>query len=325
MSRDGTGSGASPNEGERPAPRRPATEAEGRPTVVVPAYGRPESTRRALRSLVDAGAPRIVLVDDEGRGHGDELRREFPALEVLRTETPAWWTGAIRLGVEHALAGGARSVLFFNQDVTVFPGYFERLAATAARFPGALIGSAVVYAQREDLVWSAGVRMEWFGRGFRVLHHGGPIGALPAEPFPVDWLFGMGTFVPAGVFEKIGLPDADRFPMAWGDADFTLRARGAGLAVLLDPALRLSHEVGAYDARVAPAPSFATYVSWLRSPAHNISLSSQREVWRRHGPRGLWRLSLALRFVFLLVNFVRIRLLIAGRRQTARHGGATRP
>jgi len=323
--RDEAGSGASPGEVEGPAPRGPGTEAAGRPTVVVPAYGRPESTRRALRSLVDAGAPRIVLVDDEGRGHGDDLRREFPGLEVLRTETPAFWTGAIRLGVEHALAGGARSVLFFNQDVTVFPGYFARLAATAARFPGALIGSAVVYAQREDVVWSAGARMEWFGRGFRVLHHGGALGALPAEPFPVDWLFGMGTYVPAGVFERIGLPDAGRFPMAWGDADFTLRARGAGIAVLLDPALRLAHEVGAYDARVAPAPSFATYVSWLRSPTHNISLSAQREVWRRHGPRGLWRLSLALRFAFLLVNFVRIRLLLSGGRDKAGRDGASRP
>ena len=193
--------------------------------------------------------------------------------------------------------------------MTVAPGYFERLAATAVRFPDAVIGSAVVYAQREAVVWSAGARMEWFGRGFRVLHHGGPVDELPEEPFPVDWLFGMGTYVPASVFERIGLPDADRFPMAWGDADFTLRALGAGIPILLDPRLRLSHEVGRYDARVAPAPTFAEYVSWLRSPIHNISLSAQREVWRRHGPRGLWRVSFALRFLFLLVNFVRIRFL----------------
>jgi GT2 family glycosyltransferase len=284
-------------------------EVGAQPAVVVPAFGRLESTRRALKSLVDAGAGRIVLVDDEGRGHGDELRREFPAVEILRTETPVYWTGAIRLGVEHALATGARSVLFFNQDVTVPPGYFQRLSETTERFPGAVIGSAVVYAQREGVVWSAGARMEWFGRGFRVLHHGDSAEGLPGEPFPVDWLFGMGTCVPAGVFDRIGLPDSDRFPMAWGDADFTLRARGAGIPILLDPRLRLSHEVGRYDARVAPAPTFVEYVSWLRSPIHNISLSAQREVWRRHGPRGLWRVSFALRFLFLLVNFVRIRIL----------------
>jgi GT2 family glycosyltransferase len=284
------------------------------PTVVVPAFGRPESTRRALRSLVDAGVARIVLVDDDGRGHGDEFRREFPGVEILRTDEPVYWTGAIRLGVEHALSIGARSVLFFNQDVTVVPGYFERLAATAKLFPRSLIGSVVVYAQKEGTVWSAGARMEWFGRGFRILHHGDSVEGLPREPFPVDWLFGMGTYVPAGVFERIGLPDADRFPMAWGDADFTLRARSAGIPILVDPGLRLCHEVGQYDARVAPAPTFSKYVSWLRSPIHNISLSAQREVWRRHGPKGLWRVSFALRFLFLLVNFVRIRCLFPGAR-----------
>lgn len=294
--------------------RGPAGLSPARPTVVVPAFGRPESTRRALRSLVDAGADRIVLVDDEGRGYGDELQRDFPKVEILRTETPAYWTGAIRLGVEQALASGAESVLFFNQDVTVPAGYFERLAASAARFPGAVIGSAVLYAQDESLVWSAGARMEWFGRGFNVLHHGDRAEELPAEPFPVDWLFGMGTYVPAGVFGRIGLPDAERFPMAWGDAEFTLRARGAGIPVVLDPGLRLSHEVGRYDARVAPAPSLSQYVASLRSRTHNISLSAQREVWRRHGPRGLWRVSFALRFLFLLVNFVRIRLLFSGAR-----------
>ncbi len=248
-------------------------------------------------------------MDDEGRGHGDELRGEFPGVEVLRTEAPVFWTGAIRLGTEHALATGAASVLFFNQDVTAAPDYFARLAATTARYPGAIVGSAVVYAQERGVVWSAGARLEWLGRGFRVLYHGAPLRKLPGEPYPVDWLHGMGTYVPAGVFGKTGLPDAERFPMAWGDADFTLRARGAGIPILVDPRLRLAHEVGPYDARLARAPTFSQYVSWLRSPTHNVSLSAQREIWRRHGPRGLWRLSFALRCLFLAANFVRIRLL----------------
>lgn len=289
------------------------TVAPAPPTIVVPAFGRLDSTRRAIRSLLDAGAQRIVLVDDEGRGHGDEVRGEFPSVEVLRTKEPVYWTGAIRHGVAHALASGAASVVFFNQDVTVAEGYLARLLGTAARFPGAVIGPVVVYAQRNDLVWSAGARMEWFGRGFRILNHAAPVSSLPAEPYPVDWLPGMGTYVPASVIERIGLPDADRFPMAWGDADYTLRARDAGVPVLVDPGLRLAHEVGPYDARVARPPRLREYVGWLRSPSHNISLSAQAEIWRRHGPRGLWKASFAFRFAFLLLNWIRIRLLFDGR------------
>lgn len=280
----------------------------GQPAVIVPAFGRLASTRKALRSLVEAGAVRIVLVDDEGCGHGDEVREEFPGVEVLRTERSVFWTGAIRYGVEHALSTGARSVLFFNQDVTVERDYLERLLATIERFPEAVIGPVVVYAQQAGLVWSAGARMEWFGRGFRILYHGAPVDALPAEPFRVDWLPGMGTYVPVAVIERIGLPDAERFPMAWGDADYTLRACDAGVPVIVDPGLRLAHEVGRYDPRVARRPGFLEYVSWLRSPSHNVSLAAQAEVWRRHGPRWLWRASFALRIAFLLANWVRIRL-----------------
>jgi GT2 family glycosyltransferase len=287
------------------------------PFVVVPAFGRPESTRKALRSLFADGARNVVLVDDEGRGHGGELRAEFPEVDVVRTERAVWWTGAIVLGIERAIARGATGVLFFNQDVTMERGFFGRLDATVRAHPGAIVGSAVVYAHAPETVWSAGARMEWFGRGFRILHHGRPLGELPAAPFPVDWLHGMGTFVPAEVFARIGLPDAARFPMAWGDADYGLRAREAGIPVLVDPALRLVHEVGEYDARVAGAPSLREYVDRLRSDRHNLSLSGHVELWRRHGPRGLWPLSLGVRVAFLALNFVRMRVLFGRRADPA--------
>ncbi len=275
----------------------------------MPAFRRVEASRRAIASLRAAGAVRIVFVDDEGSAEGGALAREFPGLDVIRTEKPAWWTGAIVLGIARARALGEEAVLFFNQDVTCAPDYFERLLRTAGQNAGALVGSAICYAQEPGRVWSAGGAVEWWGRGIRVLHHGEPAEALPGAPFAADWLFGMGTYVPVAVFDRIGMPDAARFPMAWGDLDFSLRAKPAGIPVLVDPSARLFHEVGGYDARVAGAPSARAYLGWMADPKHNLSLSAHAEIWRRHGPRFLWPLSLALRIGFLLVNFIRIRLL----------------
>ncbi len=251
-------------------------------------------------------------MDDDGTAGGEDLAREFPSIEVLRTERPVFWTGAIVLGIERALQRGDPSVLFLNQDVTVSEGYFGRLAATAPLFPEALVGSAVLYAGDPARVWSAGGRIEWWGRGPRALYHGVPADRLPSGPYEADWLFGMGTFVPSPVFGRIGLPDGERFPMAWGDLDFSLRAKRAGIRILVDPGLRLFHEVGRYDARAAGPPSARLYVSWMGDPRHNLSLACHEEIWRRHGPRLLWPLSLALRVLTLLVNYVRIRLLFPG-------------
>jgi GT2 family glycosyltransferase len=246
-------------------------------------------------------------VDDVGQAEGGAIAREFPSVEVVRTTSPVWWTGAIVLGIQ-AARGSEDGVLFFNQDVTCAKDYFERLGEAVDANPGALVGSAVLYAQEPARVWSAGGALEWWGRGIRVLHHGSPAAALPAEPFEADWLFGMGTYVPVEVFERIGLPDAERFPMAWGDLDFSLRARRAGIPVLVAPKAVLFHEVGDYDARVAGAPSWKTYAGWMGDDRHNLSLSAHAEIWKRHGPRMLWPISLAMRIGFLLLNFMRIRI-----------------
>ena len=254
-------------------------------------------------------------MDDEGSASGEELSREFSGLEVIRTTAAAWWTGCIVLGVKRALQRGDRAVLFFNQDVTCTPDYFARLAETVSRRPGALIGSTVIYAREPGRVWSAGGRIEWWGRGIRGLYHGEGVSRLPAEPFEADWLFGMGTLVPSEVFREIGLPDEKRFPQAWGDVDFTLRARRAGRPLLVAPGARLFHEVGDYDPRVAGAPGARTYLGWLADSKHNLSLSSHAAIWRRHGPRFLWPFSLALRVVVLLANWVRLRILHPGGRR----------
>lgn len=275
----------------------------------MPAFRRVDASRRAIASLKAAGAERIVFVDDERAADGEALAREFPGLDVIPTVRAVWWTGAIVLGIERARARGDEAVLFFNQDVTCAPGYFERLLAAATENPGALVGSAILYAREPSRVWSAGFAVEWWGRGIRVLCHGARVEALPREAFPVGGLFGMGTYVPCAVFDRIGLPDAARFPMAWGDLDFSLRAKEAGIPVLVEPSARLLHEVGDTDARVAGAPTWKTYAGWMRDAKSNLSLSAHAEIWRRHGPRLLWPLSLTLRVGFLLVNFVRIRLL----------------
>src|SRR5512141_3321990 len=239
----------------------------------MPAFRRVKASRRAIISLREAGAGRILYVDDTGEAGGDEIASEFPSVDVVRTTSPVWWTGAIVLGIQAARGGSDDAVLLFNQDVTCAKDYFERLADAVSKNPGALVGSAVMYAQEPARVWSAGGAVEWWGRGIRVLHHGAPAAALPNEPFPADWLFGMGTYVPVEVFDRIGLPDAERFPMAWGDLDFSLRAKRAGIPVVVAPAARLFHEVGDYDARVAGAPTAREYAARLLDPMHNLSLS----------------------------------------------------
>jgi GT2 family glycosyltransferase len=295
----------------------------GLPTVLLPAFRRVSETGRALESLRREGSPPVILVDDEGTAGSAELRDAYPGLEVVATPKAVYWTGAISLAARKAVERGDEKVLFFNQDVTVEPGYFEAMEKCTAVHPGAIVGSAVLYRHDPSVTWSAGGATEWWLRGSRVLFHGASAADLPRDCFPVEWLFGMGTLVPCSVFEKAGFPDGERFPMAWGDFDFSVRARARGVPLIVEPRARLVHDVGSYDARSAGAPSLRKYVSWLSDPHHNISLLAQREIWRRHGPRRLWPAAYSCHVGFLLANWVRMQLLF--RNRSGRYGQTKGP
>ena len=208
------------------------------PAVLVPAFRRVEASRRAIRSLLTAGARANPLTwTTRARRAATKSRASFRPSRSSGRRPPSG--GPVRSTSGSRRPATAESaVLFFNQDVTCASDYFARLGEAVDANPGALVGSAVMYAQEPARVWSAGGAVEWWGRGIRVLHHGAPAASLPAEPFPADWLFGMGTYVPVEVFDRIGLPDAERFPMAWSDLDFSLRAKRAGIPVVVAPKAR---------------------------------------------------------------------------------------
>jgi hypothetical protein len=237
--------------------RRPRGVPDGAPAVII---------GLAQAELADAVAParragRVLFVDDEGTASGGEMAREFPGLEVIRTERPLWWTGCIALGVERALEAGDPAVLFFNQDVTCAGDYLDRLAEAAALFPGAILGSAILYAHDPGSVWSAGGAIEWWGRGVRGLHHRANVSQLPAEPFQAGWLFGMGScrggLLP-DAFPTRASPGRGRH-LPPGEGRFPRRAAGEGWYTKL--ALRPRRG----------ETSTKRCISWMKDPKHNLS------------------------------------------------------
>jgi hypothetical protein len=76
--------------------------------------------------------------------------------------------------------------------------------------------------------------------GSRGVRHGGlrkRWNGLELSPCPADRTIAVATMngdcvcVPASVIAQAGLPDAGRFPQAWGDTDYGLRCRAMGIAI----------------------------------------------------------------------------------------------
>jgi len=202
--------------------------------IVTPIFNSKAVTLRFVKSLKKQSYKnfKLIVVDDGSDGTLDVLKADYPEVDVLKGTGDLWWSGGTNLGVKRALKHKADYILTINHDVTLKPNYLSSLVACASLHPKALIGSMVVNREQPEFVW-------FFGGGYSLRqglnqHTTGHIGDFTA-PVKSTWLTGMGVLIPAETFRKIGFFDEKNFPLYFGDADFSERARRAGYELWVDP------------------------------------------------------------------------------------------
>jgi GT2 family glycosyltransferase len=258
--------------------------------IIIPVHNRVEATLQCLQSVrcLDYQPHRVVVVDDgSSDGTASIIRERFPEVELLSGDGNLWWSGAMNKGCRHAICTGAECLFLLNNDVAVSPKSLSTLVSAHQAQPNALFGSRVVYAQRPHKVWCCGGRVDWSRRGAYMLQDGSPEAQLK-EPFEVDWLPGMGTLVPATIYTALGGFDQTWFPQYFGDTDFCLRARKAGIPVMVDPRSQLANDVQSTGlllapGRIRPADVLALTTS-LRS---HMNVRVRLRFLRRHCPAPL--------------------------------------
>ena len=281
------------------------------PYIIIPVHNRREFTLRCLASLHDQGilaAMQVIVVDDGSTdGTHEAVNAEFPQVILLPGDGNLFWTGAIECGMRHALAHGATSIVWLNDDVRPHTGAIDRVVTEAERLQG--IASAQGYFQ-------AGPEKRWF---FDLVFRGPgglqtkPVSA-PAELSNVDACRGNLVAISRAVVDQIGYPDLRNIPHYNGDTDYTLRASQAGLpCVVVGDALFEELE-----------PVRANNLSWLLSEVPLLSIWSR--VFRKNSnfyPRMLlvyyfrhfgWRVLLQFPAPYLRLSAITLARWIVPRR-----------
>lgn len=199
--------------------------------VIIPVFNRRETTLNYLKQmgqLDHAGAElTFIVVDDASTdGTADAIHNQYPDAIVLHGNGNLWWTGAINVGVQHALQGTYDAVLIMNDDVDVAPDFLAPLLKVAEENSGSLVSSITLHKDEEGQVeiLNCGFKRKGFFGDIHSLHAGEAYSEKLAEAVPCDILTGASLFVPMSVFKKIGIFDSRNFPHNWGDFEFTLRA-----------------------------------------------------------------------------------------------------
>lgn len=243
--------------------------------IIIPVHNRRETTVACLRNLREQGllswATPIVVDAGSTDGTRAAVASEFPGTEIVAADDGVFWTGAIQLGMQRAKALGAEYLFWLNDDTVPQPGAINRLLEESRR-SGAITGGVCFLAGESEPAYG-GLRKTW--RGLQMVS--APGSAIVA----CDVLHGNMVCIPAAVVTVIGYPDSRGLPHAGADFDYCLRARRAGLPVLLVGAARASGH----------ANLSLNYRSWLLSDVPVI------EWWRQLGRRGSYS-NLLARWVF---------------------------
>lgn len=228
-------------------------------TVVVLAWNGLPLTRETLDSLARCRVPggwqlRVLLVDNASSdGTPAAIAAEYPWVELLALPENRRFAGGNNAGLERALAAGADSVMLLNNDVQAEAGLLEHLLAALADRPDAGAAAPLIYhAAPTDVIWYAGGRCDLAlahtsHRGIRERDRG-----QYRAVEETGYLTGCCLLATAEAWRSVGPLDDGYFIYA-EDADWSLRARAAGYALLFVPGARLWHQVSASSGGAANA------------------------------------------------------------------------
>jgi GT2 family glycosyltransferase len=236
--------------------------------AVVLSWNGREDTLACLRSLEGEDVD-VIVVDNASE---DGTAEAVTGAEVIRNERNLGYAGGMNTGIRRALERGADAVLLLNNDVEIEPGAIAALAAAA---PGtAAVCPVVVFADDPGRVWYAGARFDP-RRGYNGRH----ITETSDTATETERICGAAVLMLREALERVGMFDEDLFAYV-EDADWSLRARAAGLRLLVVPAGRVRHKVSASTGGEG-SPDAIYY-----------SVRNLLTVCERHaplGPLGTWR------------------------------------
>ncbi len=234
--------------------------------IVIPVHNRRGFTEKCLAALDRQTVPgfQTVVVDDGSTDGTSELIQErFATTVVLRGDGNWWWTKATNEGVLYCLGRGFQYVMTLNDDTLPAEDFLEKMILWASRRPKALLGAFGVDVATGGPCYG-GEEVRWYSAStvplIGIVKDGLRGGLHEVTHFP-----GRGLLIPAEVFGRIGLFDAEHFPHYLADYDFTHRALRAGYELYCN----YDAVLGVYPA--ASASVEARKTKSLRGYLHHLS------------------------------------------------------
>ena len=215
----------------------------GRPVcIVIPSYRDAERVATLVASIhktVPQGLARIIVADDSSGAEHVAALRAIEGIEVVAGQANEGFAANVNRGLR--AADQALDVVLLNSDMEARPGWLACLQFAASQEDDVgIVGARLLYP--DGRIQFAGTARnlgapEWFDHRYRFKPADWGPAAIPGAVLAVT---GACMYVRRATIERIGLLD-ERYPMAYEDVDWCLRAWQAGMRVMYFPGACLYH------------------------------------------------------------------------------------
>jgi hypothetical protein len=192
----------------------------------------------------------IFAVDNASQDSSVALCRQHSELcTVITNEDNCGVAAANNQGIAAALAAGCEYVLLLNNDVRFGANLFSQLLDGLRTHQCQMTTPLMYFYDAPDTLWCAGGGFTpWLGeRPYHIAGNQRDSGQF-TQAQRVDFTPTCCVLIQRDVFTCVGMMD-ERYFVYWDDTDFMLRARRAGVRLMLLPQAKLWHKVGALTGR----------------------------------------------------------------------------
>ncbi|WP_088241720.1 glycosyltransferase family 2 protein [Calothrix rhizosoleniae] len=194
--------------------------------IIIPVHNRKQITLFCLENLQKIGdldRYHIVIIDDGSTdGTAEAIHSQYPEATVLEGNGDLWWTGAMAVGMQYACEQGAEYLFWLNDDCIPATNTISGLVKFMRNHPDTIVAPACEVKNGNSFT-----RITNGAKGRKGLL------AQPGEIVSVDGMSGRCVGIPSKVIQKIGLPDAVKFPHYSGDHMYVLKATRSGFKAYL--------------------------------------------------------------------------------------------
>ncbi len=215
--------------------------------VVVLAWNHIDDTVECLESMLasDYSPVRFLLVDNASTDDTVEtVRRRFPGVEILHSETNLGVSGGYNLGMQYAMDHCADYILIANNDIHVDPAMIRCLVEGMETNPGVGMGMPKIYHYYGDRtrLWCTGARWRTFPPMVKMTGYGVSDSPKFARGKEIEFAPSCVLMLRRAAVEKVGYFDTG-FYFYQDDWDYSLRYRKAGYAIRFVPEAKMWHKV----------------------------------------------------------------------------------